>query len=125
MTGFNKLVSVVCLLFVVNVSKAQVIKWVEHEWQADIKVYLTDYKWSSDLVVYHTPYKHEAKQNKGWWYWGDGGNMIMPRGEYDYSSDKLNVYVVAFPFQADYKVYITENKWDVRVTDKYVNEVTQ
>lgn len=118
MTGFNRLVGIVCLLFVVNVSKAQVINWVEHEWQADIKVYLTDYKWSSDIVVYHTQNKYEAKSKLGWWYWDNGGR-------YDYSSDKLNVYVVRFPFQADYKVYVGENKWDVRVTDKYVNEVTQ
>ena len=105
--------------FTSNVS-GQVINFVEHEYQADINVYFTSYKYDADVVVYKTNHKYEAQSKPGYWYMGRGND-----GDNRYSSDRLNVYVVKYRYQSDYKVYIGEYKYEIKLTDKYINEVTQ
>ena len=104
------------VLFTSNV-KAQVINFVKYEYQADVKVYFVNYKYEADVVVCKTNHKYEAQSKPGYWYMGrenDGDNR--------YASDRLNVYVVKYKYQSDYKIYISTNGWEIKLTDKYVNE---
>lgn len=102
------------LLFTLT-ANAQVINRVDARWKADINVMFTN-KLNADIIVYRTDSKHEAQTKPGYWWW-DGDEMNG-----GYSSNKLNVYVVEYRYQADYTVYITDKKYEVRVTNKYINE---
>ena len=115
----NKLLLILgFVLFTSNV-KAQIINFVPYEYQADIKVYFTNYKYDADVIVCKTNFKYKAESKPGYWYMGrrnDGDNR--------YSSDRLNVYVVRYKYQSDYSVYISTFTWEIKLTDKYINEVT-
>ena len=108
------------ILFTSNV-KAQVINWVEYEYQADIKVFFVKYKYESDIIVCKTDYKYKTDKPGYWWWEGDN----VGEGDRVYSSNRLNVYVVKYKYQSDYNVYISTHGWEIKLTDKYINEVTQ
>jgi len=104
------------ILFTSNV-KAQVINWVEHEWQADITVHLVRYKWEADLIICKTNQKY--KTNKpGIWWWDENGENGR-----DYSSNRLNVCRVEHKWQADYTVYLSTHEYEIKLTDEYLNEI--
>ena len=44
---------------------AQVINVVEHEWEADIKVFFTSLEWNADVVVLPTKSLHHARSIEG------------------------------------------------------------
>jgi len=114
----NKLLLILgFVLFTSNV-KAQIINFVKYEYQADIKVYFTNYKYEADIIVCKTNFKYKAESKPGHWYMGRRND-----GDNKYSSDRLNVYVVRYKYQSDYSVYISTFTWEIKLTDKYINEV--
>ena len=111
-----KLLSTLGLLLFTLTSNAQVINYVDASWKADINVMFTS-KQYADIIVYKAKYQHETNNQVGYWWVSEGDN------DGGYSSNKLNVYVVENKYQADYTVYITDKKYEVRVTNKYINEI--
>ena len=106
------------ILFTSNV-KAQVINWVTYEYQADIKVFFTQYKYDADIIACKTKYKHQANKPGYWWWEGDR----MDVGSRVYSSHMVNVFQVKYKYQADYVVYLSSHGYEIKLTDKYINEV--
>ncbi len=98
-------------------SNAQVINWVEHEWQADITVQIVKYEWEADVTICRTKSKNRATK-PGIWWWDRDGEMGR-----DNSSDRLSVCRVSYGWQADYKVYLTTYEYNVKVTDEYLEEI--
>ena len=114
----NKLLLILGLILFISNVKAQVINFVPYEYQADIKVYFTNCMYDADIVVCKTNFKSKAKSKPGYWYLKRKNN-----GDNRYSSDRLNVYVVRYKYQSDYSVYISTFTWEIKLTDKYINEV--
>lgn len=113
----KQLLLILGLILFTNKAKAQVINFVKYEYQADIKVYFTSYKYEADVIVCKTYFKSKAKP--GHWYLKRRNN-----GDNRYSSDRLNVYVVRYKYQSDYSVYIGMFTWEIKLTDKYIDEIT-
>ena len=105
------------ILFTSNV-KAQVINYVKYEWQADIKVYFVKYEYEADITVFRTNHKYKASK-PGCWWWDDKGE----NGD-EYSSDKLNVWVCKYKYQSDYNVYVGKYEYQIKLTEQYINEIT-
>lgn len=111
------------LLFTLGLSlftlatNAQVINWVEHEWQADITVQIVKYEWEADVTICRTKSKSRATK-PGIWWWDEDGEMGRNN-----SSDRLSVCRVSYGWQADYKVYLTTYEYNVKVTDEYLEEI--
>ena len=112
----KRLLLILGLVLFISNAKAQSINWVAYEYQADIKVCYVQYKYEADIIVCKAKYKYQSDK-PGYWWWSDDGGR-------DYSSNRLNVYVVKYKYQADYKVYLTTYEYEVKLTDKYINEVT-
>ncbi len=101
-----------CFLVYVNHSQAQIIKYVDNKYQADVIVYFTEYEYQADIVVYRTSSKYSARNNKGWWYWPVYGKT--------YDIDAVKVYKTPHKYQADYVVYITKYQSRVKVDHCYL-----
>lgn len=111
----KKLILLGLILFTINVN-GQVINLVQYESQADIKVYLTNTNYTANIIVYKTTQKYEAQGKLGYWYWGNRGGDRL-------SKSSLNVFIVKYRYQADYSVYVTNKRHEVKLTNKYINEV--
>lgn len=75
---------------------------VEHNYQADVNVFVVDAEYKADLVVFKTDKDSKAKksENKGLWY-------ICPR---EYQADK-KIFFVEREYQADLKVFFTDKEY--------------
>lgn len=107
-----------CLVLFVSNAKAQMINWVDNDYNADITVYLTSYKYEADVIVYKTSYKYEAKMKPGYWWWDEN----LSGG---YSHDKINVKTVKYKYQADLIVYMSTYKHEVKLSRKYLNLIEE
>ena len=114
----RKLLLILGLLLSISKANGQVINWVNHEYQADIKVYFCQYKYEADVIIFKAKYKYQTNKQGYWWWEGDNDG-----GGRDYSSNRLNVCRVKYKYQADYVVYLTTHEWEIKLTDKYINEV--
>ena len=102
------------LLLVTNVN-AQVINYVDKEYNADFNVYFTNYKHEADVIVFRTNHKHEAKTRPGYWFWrNDDGE--------EYDSDRVNIFQVEYKYQSDYVVYLGKHSHEVQVNWDYIEE---
>ena len=116
----KKLLLILGLLLSISKANGQVINWVNYEYQADIKVYFCQYKYEADIIIFKAKYKYQSDKQGYWWWEGDNdGND----GGRNYSSNRLNVYRVKYKYQADYIVYLTTHEYEVKLTDKYINEI--
>ena len=110
----NKLFTLCLLVFGINVN-AQVINYVDKEFNADFNVYFTKYKHEADVIVIRTNHKHEAKTIPGYWFWRDDD------GE-EYDNDRVNIFQVKHKYQSDYVVYIGKYSHEVQVNWDYIEE---
>ena len=102
------------LLLVTN-ANAQVINYVDKEYNADFNVYFTTYKHEADVIVWRTNYKHDSKTKPGYWFWrNDDGE--------EYDSDRVNIFQVEHKYQSDYVVYLSEYSHEVKVNGDYLME---
>jgi hypothetical protein len=113
----RKLLFILGLSLFTSMVNAQVINWVEHEWQADITVQIVRYEWEADVTICKTKNKNRTTKPGVWW-WDEDGELGR-----DYSSNRLNVCRVKYGWQADYKVYLTTYEYKVKVTNDYLNEI--
>ena len=107
-----------CLVLFISNAKAQVVNWVDNDYNADIKVYLTDYRYEADVVVFKTNYKYDAKVKPGQWWWEEN-----PDGRYEYN--KINVREVKYKYQADFIVYFTNYKSEIKLSQEYLNVIEE
>lgn len=107
---------IIGLTLLCSKAQAQVINWVDQPWKADINVYFTNYKYEADIIIFKTNHKWDAKEKPGYWYWREDD------GE-EYDSDRVNIFPVEHKWQADYVVYLTTYAHEIKLTDKYINEI--
>ena len=113
-----KLLSIFGLLLFTLTSNAQVINYVDKEYNADFNVYFTKYKYGADIIIFRTKYKYESKTRPGYWFWRDDN-----RKEYD--NNQINVFKVKYKYQSDYIVYISKYPYEIKLTSKYIEEWTK
>ncbi|MDC0376944.1 DUF6150 family protein [Schleiferiaceae bacterium] len=92
---------------------AQVINVVEHEWEADIKVFFTSLEWNADVVVLPTKSLHHARNIEGHWY-------IQNRQD-GRDIDCINIYLVKKAALSDLKVFLTDDESRIN-TENMFNE---
>ncbi len=109
-----KLLIITCLVLFNYNAKAQVVNWVDNNYNADITVYFTNYKYEADVIVYKTPLKYEAKMKPGYWWWDE--NLS---GGHKYQI--LNIKSVNYKYQADMIVYISSFKHEIKLSREYLN----
>jgi len=90
---------------------AQVINVVEHEWEADIKVFFTSLEWNADVVVLPTKSLHHARNIEGHWY-------IQNRQD-GRDIDCINVYLVKKAALSDLKVFLTDDESRINTENMY------
>jgi hypothetical protein len=94
-----------CVNLVVN---AQIIKYVDNEYQSQVNIYFVDWKYQADAIIYITPYKSYAKKEKGVWYLSK-----------DYKG--IKVWVTKKRYKADILIYLSDWKHEVKYNNKYLN----
>ena len=90
---------------------AQVINVVEHEWEADIKVFFTSLEWNADVVVLPTKSLHHARNIEGHWYIRnrqDGRDISC-----------INIYLVNKAALSDLKVFLTDDESRINTENMY------
>ena len=107
-----------CLVLFISNAKAQVVNWVDNEYNADVTVYFTQYKYEADVIVYKTNYKYEAKMKPGYWWWDE--NLS---GGHEYQM--LNIKNVKYKYQADIIVYLTTYKSEIKLNQEYLNLIEE
>ena len=90
---------------------AQVINVVEHEWEADIKVFFTSLEWNADVVVLPTKSLHHARNIEGHWY-------IRNRQD-GRDIDCINIYLVNKAALSDLKVFLTDDESRINTENMY------
>lgn len=96
-------------LLVSCVAMGQKICSVNHQYRADLKVYVVDSEFRADLLVFKTnnEYCANANENKGIWFFTDK----------EYRADK-KVYFVDHEYQADLKIYFVDSEYRAGWRDK-------
>ena len=92
---------------------AQVINVVEHEWEADIKVFFTSLEWNADVVVLPTKSLHHARNIEGHWY--------IRNSQDARDINCINIYLVNKAALSDLKVFLTDDESRIN-TEKMYNE---
>ena len=90
---------------------AQVINVVEHEWEADIKVFFTSLELNADVVVLPTKSLHHARNIEGHWYirnCQDGRDINC-----------INIYLVNKAALSDLKVFLTDDESRINTENMY------
>ena len=113
----RKLLLILGLLLSISKANGQVINWVAYEHQSDIKVYFAQYKYEADVIICKAKYKYQADK-PGYWWWDEKGTEGR-----EYDMNRVNVIQVKYKWQADYVVYLTTHEWEIKLTDKYINEI--
>jgi len=90
---------------------AQVINVVEHEWEADIKVFFTSLEWNANVVVLPTKSIHHARNVEGHWY-------IRNRQD-GRDIDCINIYLVNQAALSDLKVFLTDDESRINTENMY------
>ena len=90
---------------------AQVINVVEHEWEADIKVFFTSLEWNADVVVIPTKSLHHARNIEGHWY-------IRNRQDAR-DINCINIYLVNKAALSDLKVFLTDDESRINTENMY------
>ena len=90
---------------------AQVISVVEHEWEADIKVFFTSLEWNADVVVLPTKSLHHARNIEGHWY-------IRNRQD-GRDINCINIYLVNKAALSDLKVFLTDDESRINTENMY------
>jgi hypothetical protein len=90
---------------------AQVINVVEHEWEADIKVFFTSLEWNADVVVLPTKSLHHARNIEGHWY-------IRNRQD-GRDINCINIYLVNKAALSDLKVFLTDDESRINTENMY------
>jgi hypothetical protein len=98
------------LLFLTINLQSQPVKIVEHKYQSDIIIYLTQYEYEADLKISITSYIYEAKNTPGFWF-------IVKNNEYYHNT--LRVYLTKYSYEADFKAYITKYRYNIEVPERY------
>lgn len=80
-----------------NQLNAQIMYKVDDEYDADLKVYVTEYKSQADVVVYVTERQEKAKGDRGIWYFT----------EWKSEADK-KVYFTDWKGEADLIIFYTD-----------------
>ena len=93
---------------------AQVINVVEHEWEADIKVFFTSLEWNADVVVLPTKSLHHARNIEGHWY-------IQNRQD-GRDIDCINIYLVKKAALSDLKVFLTDDESRINTENMYTEK---
>lgn len=75
---------------------AQIVHMVEHQKQANIKVFVTPYKREADVVVYKTQFIQNSDGNKGIWYYTKNP-----------AAANKKIYYIKHREEADVVVYFT------------------
>ena len=114
----KKLLILLGALFTLNV-KGQVINFVKYPHQADIVVKFVKYRWESDIVIKKVNNRWDANK-PGLWYWDD----TMYNTQYPVYN-KLNVLITEYSYIADYRVYVTTNRWEIKVNDDYLIDLEE
>ena len=94
---------------------AQVINVVEHEWEADIKVFFTSLEWNADVVVLPTKSIHHARNVEGHWY-------IRNRQD-GRDIDCINIYLVNKAALSDLTVFLTNDESRINTENMYNENV--
>lgn len=105
-----RLIVMLCFIGVCFTSNAQTIKYVDNIYQSDVNVFFVNNKWEADAVVYVSDYRFSPPQ-VGFWY-----------EERFYQSKGVKIYVTDVIYAADLKIYRTKWMYEVRVSDRYINE---
>jgi len=86
---------------------AQVITIVEHEWEADLKVYFTSFEWNADAIVFPTKSIHHARNLDGHWY--------INNRQSGRNNESINIYVVGKSALADLSVFLTDDERKIKI----------
>ena len=90
---------------------AQVINVVEHEWEADIKVFFTSLEWNADVVVLPTKSLHHARNIEGHWY--------IRNSQDGRDINCINIYLVNKAALSDSKVFLTDDESRINTENMY------
>jgi len=90
---------------------AQVINVVEHEWEADIKVFFTSLEWNANVVVLPTKSIHHARNVEGHWY--------IRNSQDGRDIDCINIYLVNKAALSDLKVFLTDDESRINTENMY------
>ena len=109
----KKILIIILLLFTTQL-KSQTITWVNYPHYADIKVFFVEHKWQADIVVWYAP------SNKRLIY-GYRPGVWIESPKYGYPGLKL--WKAKYKHQADFKVYVAQRRYEVRVNNNYLNYI--
>ncbi|MBL6658701.1 MAG: hypothetical protein ISP75_01045 [Cryomorphaceae bacterium] len=87
---------------------------VEHEWEADIKVFFTSLEWNADVVVLPTKSLHHARNIEGHWY-------IRNRQD-GRDINCINIYLVNKAALSDLKVFLTDDESRINTENMYTEK---
>ena len=94
---------------------AQVITIVEHEWEADLKVYFTSFEWNADAIVFPTKSIHHARNLDGHWY--------INNRQSGRNNESINIYVVGKSALADLSVFLTDDERKIKIEGIYNEKI--
>ena len=105
-----KLCVLCAFLCVFNASNAQVIKYVNYEYQSQVNICFVDWKYQADAIIYITPYKHYARNKRGVWY----------LNKYYFDRQEIKVWVTKSRYKADVLIYVSNWKHEVKFNNRYL-----
>ena len=107
----KKLSLILGFIFLTSNIQSQIVRFVDHKFQADIVVYCSEYRYNADLIIHLTPYIYKAENTPGiWWI----------NGERSWYSRELLVFNTPYQYEADFIVYFTPYEYDTRINRKYL-----
>jgi len=92
-----------------------VITIVEHEWEADLKVYFTSFEWNADAIVFPTKSIHHARNLDGHWY--------INNRQSGRNNESINIYVVGKSALADLSVFLTDDERKIKIEGIYNEKI--
>ena len=104
----KKILSILVLGLLAIGAKAQIIEQVKYKHQAQVIVRFVDYKYQADVIVYEGP-KYEARKQMGVWYYSSNDPY------------RTRIYVTKYAHEANINVFVSQNRWEVKVDDTYRN----
>lgn len=88
-------------------AKAQVIEFTPYKSEANVIVQFVRYEYQADVNVFEGS-RWDSQQHAGVWSYSETDPY------------RIRVYVTKYAHEADIKVWLTDDRWKVKVGDDYI-----
>lgn len=89
---------------------SQVIVEVKYKYQSDMSVYYCKYQYQSQITVCDVKYRYQSSKPGNWYY-----STLT-----EASLSVLRIFVVQNMYEADFRVFVCDESYKVKVTERYL-----